>query len=56
EEVGIIFERINNTGTRLTTLDLMVAWTWGEDFHLREELDQILETLDLKGFGETPDK
>jgi len=56
EEVGIIFERINNTGTRLTTLDLMVAWTWGEDFHLREELDSIKETLDLKGFGETPDK
>jgi len=56
DEVGIIFERINNTGTRLTTLDLMVAWTWGEDFHLREELDQILEVLDLKGFGETPDK
>ena len=56
DEVGIIFERINNTGTRLTTLDLMVAWTWGEDFHLREELDQILEILDLKGFGETPDK
>jgi len=56
EEVGTIFERINNTGTRLTTLDLMVAWTWGEEFHLREELDNILETLDLKGFGETPDK
>ena len=56
EEVGIIFERINNTGTRLTTLDLMVAWTWGEDFHLRAELDSIKEILDLKGFGETPDK
>jgi len=56
EQVGIIFERINNTGTRLTTLDLMVAWTWGEDFLLREELDSILETLELKGFGETPDK
>lgn len=56
EEVGIIFERINNTGTRLTTLDLMVAWTWGEDFHLREELDHILDVLDSKGFGETPDK
>ena len=55
-EVGIIFERINNTGTRLTTLDLMVAWTWGEEFHLREELDQLLDTLDSKGFSETPDK
>ena len=27
DEVGIIFERINNTGTSLTTLDLMIAWT-----------------------------
>jgi len=34
EEVGIIFERINNTATSLTTLDLMIAWTWSEDFHL----------------------
>ncbi len=56
EEVGTIFERINNTGTRLTVLDLMVAWTWGEEFHLREELDQIKEILGSKGFGETPDK
>ena len=27
EDVGIIFERINNTGTRLSALDLMTAWT-----------------------------
>jgi uncharacterized protein with ParB-like and HNH nuclease domain len=35
-EVGIIFERINNTGTKLTTLDLMTAWTWTDNFHLLE--------------------
>ncbi len=56
EEVGIIFERINNTGTKLTTLDLMIAWTWSEEFHLREELDDLTEILEIKGFGETPDK
>jgi len=56
EEVGIIFERINNTGTRLTTLDLMIAWTWGEEFHLREKMDEILDILELKGFGDTPEK
>ena len=56
EEVGIIFERINNTATKLTTLDLMIAWTWSEDFHLKEKIDDILEILDQKGFGETPDK
>jgi hypothetical protein len=56
EEVGIIFERINNTGTRLTTLDLMIAWTWSEDFHLREKIDEILDILDQKGFGDVDDK
>jgi len=56
EEVGVIFERINNTATNLTTLDLMIAWTWSEDFHLKEKISEILETLDQKGFGDTPDK
>jgi hypothetical protein len=56
EEVGIIFERINNTGTKLTAFDLMIAWTWSEDFHLREEIDGILDVLDQKGFGDTDDK
>lgn len=51
EDVGIIFERINNTGTRLSTLDLMTAWTWTEDFHLIEASNELLEELDEKGFG-----
>src|SRR5690606_38180329 len=50
-EVGMIFERINNTGTKLTTLDLMVAWTWTDDFHLLESINQLLEELDEKNFG-----
>lgn len=56
EEVGTIFERINNTGTKLTTLDLMIAWTWGDAFHLKEEIDDILEILERKGFGDTQEK
>jgi len=56
DEVGVIFERINNTGTVLTTLDLLVAWTWSEDFHLQESLNNLSETLESKGFGELPDK
>ena len=55
-EVGIIFERINNTGTELTPLDLMIAWTWQEDYHLKEEIEDIIESLSLKGFGEIKDK
>ena len=56
EEVGTIFERINNTATPLSTLDLMIAWTWNEDFHLKEKINETLETLEQKGFGETPEK
>jgi hypothetical protein len=55
-EVGIIFERINSTGTKLTTLDLMVAWTWSEDFHLQYQINELLETLEAKGFGDLPEK
>ena len=51
EEVGVIFERINNTGTKLNILDLMTAWTWTEDFHLLDATDELLEELDEKGFG-----
>lgn len=51
-EVGIIFERINNTGTKLTTLDLMTAWTWTDNFHLLESITDLLEELDEKNFGD----
>lgn len=56
DEVGVIFERINSTGTTLTTLDLLVAWTWSEDFHLQEALRDLGDSLDAKGFGDLPDK
>jgi hypothetical protein len=51
EEVGVIFERINNTGTKLDILDLMTAWTWTEDFHLLDSIDELLEELAEKSFG-----
>nr|VFJ50679.1 MAG: Protein of unknown function DUF262 [Candidatus Kentron sp. FM]VFJ50835.1 MAG: Protein of unknown function DUF262 [Candidatus Kentron sp. FM]VFK10346.1 MAG: Protein of unknown function DUF262 [Candidatus Kentron sp. FM] len=51
DDVGMIFERINNTGTKLTALDLMTAWTWTDDFHLLESCDLLSEELDTKGFG-----
>lgn len=55
-EVGVIFERINNSATRLSTIDLMVAWTWEEDFHLRNKFEEISEVLDEKAFGNIDDK
>lgn len=51
-EVGIIFERINNTGTKLTTLDLMTAWTWTDNFHLLESMTELQEELEEKNFGD----
>ncbi len=56
EDVGIIFERINNTGTGLSTLDLMTAWTWTEDFHLVDSSNVLMEELDEKGFGDIKHK
>jgi hypothetical protein len=55
-EVGTIFERINNTGTDLDTLDLMIAWTWSSDFDLRKEIDKILDIASERGFGEIDKK
>ncbi len=56
EEVGIIFERINNTGTRMNMVDIMVAWTWSDDFQLKEAISTLMETLEDKGFGSIPTK
>lgn len=46
DEVGVIFERINNTGVKLNTMDLMTAWTWDEGFHLRDEIDDLVDELE----------
>jgi len=51
KDVGLIFERINNTGTKLGVIDLMTAWTWTDDFHLLEQTNELLEELSEKNFG-----
>ncbi len=53
EEVCPIFERINSSGTKLSTYDLMVAATWAENFDLNEKVDRILNDLMIKGYGNT---
>jgi len=50
EEVCPIFERINSSGTRLSTYDLMVAATWSETFDLNDEANKISTALKPKGF------
>jgi Protein of unknown function DUF262 len=52
EHVSSIFERINNTGTKLTVYDLMVAATWTETFDLREHVEKTLTELDRKDYGD----
>jgi len=52
EEVCPVFERINSSGTRLSTYDLMVAATWSKDFDLNEKADYIATSLEPKGFGD----
>jgi len=52
EEVCPIFERINSSGTRLSTYDLMVAATWSQHFNLNDEAKVIRTALTRKGFGD----
>jgi hypothetical protein len=52
EEVCPIFERINSSGTKLSTYDLMVAATWSDAFDLNVETSSISSSLERKGFGD----
>ena len=53
EEVCPIFERINSSGTRLSTYDLMVAATWADNFDLNDKVGEILKSIEPKGYGNT---
>jgi hypothetical protein len=50
DEVCPIFERINSSGTKLSTYDLMVAATWSAEFDLDESVSLIADALKPKGF------
>lgn len=52
DEVCPIFERINSSGTKLSTYDLMVAATWSNTFDLDESVSQIATSLGPKGFDD----
>lgn len=49
EAIARIFERINRTGLRLTTFDLMVARTYTTTWNLRDEWEKALSDLPLLG-------
>lgn len=50
DEVVEIFERINNTGTKLSTVDFVRALTWKQDFDLSDEIDEIQNAALQEGF------
>ncbi|MCF5845493.1 DUF262 domain-containing protein [Aeromonas veronii] len=52
KEVCSIFQRINSSGTPLSNLELLTAWTWSDQFDLRQEIDNLLDSLSDKGYEE----
>jgi Protein of unknown function DUF262 len=50
QEVCRIFQRINSSGTTLSTLELLAAWTWSDQFDLRSEIQTLLDRLSDKGY------
>ena len=50
QEVCRVFQRINSSGTSLSTLELLAAWTWSDQFDLRKEIESLLERLADKGY------
>jgi hypothetical protein len=52
QEVGTIFERINSSGTKLSTYDLIVAATWTQNFSLDDKVQDITSSLSSKKFND----
>jgi hypothetical protein len=52
KEVCSIFQRINSSGTPLSNLELLTAWTWSDKFDLRKEISELLDKLSDKGYDE----
>ncbi len=50
KEVCSIFQRINSSGTPLSSLELLTAWTWSDKFDLRREIESLLDKLADKGY------
>src|SRR6266571_3416706 len=56
QDIAPIFERINSTATPLTIVDLMRAATWAPEFDLRDAIDEILNILTEREFGDVDRK
>ena len=49
-KVAIVFERINRRGVELDTLQLLIAWTWSEEFDLQSKFEDLKQELEPHGF------
>ena len=49
--VALVFERINRAGTELNKFDLLSAWSWSEDFHLKERFERFDDELESYGYA-----
>jgi hypothetical protein len=47
--VAIVFERVNQRGVELDTVQLLSAWTWSTDFDLNQKFEEL--AADLAPFG-----
>ncbi|HPM57220.1 MAG TPA: DUF262 domain-containing protein [Thermomonas sp.] len=52
QEVCRVFQRINSSGTSLSTLELLSAWTWSDHFNLVNEINSLLEKLEDSNYGD----
>ena len=52
QEVCRVFQRINSSGTSLSTLELLSAWTWSDQFNLINEIESLLDKLEEINYGE----
>ena len=48
--VAIVFERVNQRGVELDTVQLLSAWTWSGDFDLNQKFEELAEDLAPFGF------
>jgi hypothetical protein len=49
--VALVFERINRAGTELNKFDLLSAWSWSEDFNLKERFERFDDELESYGYS-----
>jgi hypothetical protein len=54
-EVVEIFERVNRTGTKLSSVDFMRAVTWSSGFDLGAQVDAVRRKVKRKGFALKPE-